>query len=57
MTPTTILFVWTMVAAGSSGREYMDWRALAEFTTPQNCQKAVERMGNVTPDRVRCVAK
>ncbi len=53
----TILFMWTVVAAGSSGRLYSDWRAVAEFTSIQHCKQAVERMGNIPPNHVRCVAK
>ena len=52
----TILFVWTMVAAGSSGREYSDWRALAEFSTPAACQKGIAELG-LQPTKARCVAK
>ena len=52
----TILFVWTMVAAGSSGREYLDWRALAEFSTPAACQKAIAELV-LKPGTARCVAK
>lgn len=51
----TILFVWTMVAA-STGREYMDWRALAEFSTTAACQKAIAELG-LQPSKARCVAK
>lgn len=53
---TTILFLWTMVAAGSSGREYNDWRALAEFSSMVNCEKAVERM-RIPKHLTRCVPK
>lgn len=53
---TTILFLWTMVAAGSSGREYSDWRALAEFSNLANCEKAVERMA-LPKNLTRCVPK
>lgn len=53
---TTILFMWTMVAAGSSGREYMDWRAIAEFTSLDHCKNAIQRM-EIPVERVKCVAK
>lgn len=53
---TTILFVWMMVAAGSGGREYRDWRALAEFSTPAACQAAIKALG-LAEDKARCVAK
>lgn len=52
----TILFVWTMVAAGSSGREYPDWRALAEFSTPASCRAAIKALG-LPEGRARCLAK
>jgi hypothetical protein len=52
----TILFVWTMAAAGSSGREYREWRALAEFSSLPACQRAVEVLG-IKPENARCVTK
>ena len=52
----TILFIWTMVAAGSGGREFMDWRPLGEFSSPQACQKAIATLG-IEPAKARCVAK
>jgi hypothetical protein len=52
----TILFVWTVVAGGGSSRHYMDWRALAEFSSRPACQKAIEELG-LTPDKARCVSK
>lgn len=53
---TTILFVWTIVAAGSSGREYVDWRVLAEFSAPAACKQAIATLG-LPQETARCVAK
>jgi hypothetical protein len=53
----TILFVWTVVAAGGSTvKPYADWRVLAEFSTPAACQSAIKELSLPT-DRARCVAK
>jgi hypothetical protein len=55
---TTILFVWMTVAvsSGSSGREYRAWQALAEFTSPEACQAAIEKLG-IASNTARCVVK
>lgn len=50
---TIILVVFTVVAAGSSGRLYEDWRPIGEFRTEQACQAAAASM-NVL-NRYRCL--
>lgn len=52
----TILFVLSVVAAGSSGREYTEWRALAEFSTPVSCQAAIKTL-DIPASKARCVPK
>ena len=52
----TILFVWTVVAAGSGGRVYEDWRVLSEFSSSAACEKAITDLG-LQPKKARCVAK
>jgi hypothetical protein len=51
----TILFVWTVVAAARSDN-HMDWRALAECSSPATCQRAIAELG-LKPGTARCVAK
>lgn len=52
----TLLMIWTMVAAGSSGREYRDWRVLAEFSSPATCEKAIADLG-LGPEKARCIKR
>lgn len=52
---TFILMLWTVVAAGSAGRVYTDWRPMGEFTSAAACVEAARQMNAL--DRYRCVAK
>lgn len=48
------LYLWTVVAAGSSARIYADWRAQGQFESVELCEKAKKTLG--IPDaNGRCV--
>lgn len=54
---TTILFIWTIVAAGGATVSVsQDWRAIAEFSSPAACQNAVATLG-IAKEKARCVPK
>ena len=50
----TILYLWIMVAAGSSGREYRAWVPSGEFAGIAACETAIKRLA-VKPELARCV--
>lgn len=52
---TTILFLWTVVAAGSGGI-YADWRSISEFTSPTACISAIKELG-IDEKNARCIPK
>lgn len=55
----TILFLWTVVAVGNAGsgsKAHMDWRAVAEFRSPEACVAAIKQLG-LNPEKARCAAK
>lgn len=47
------LLLWTVVAAGSSGRIYTDWRPVAHFSTAEQCRAAAADLNAL--DRYRCL--
>jgi len=52
---TTILFVWTLVAAAPNTK-HADWRPFGEFASIEACVKAAKVLV-VKPDQFRCVSK
>lgn len=56
---TTILFVWTIVAAHGdrhAGTRHFEWRVLAEFSSPAACERGIEALG-LKKDFARCILK
>jgi len=58
------LLIWTVVAAGSGGREYHDWKMLAEFhqaahsetglAAQKKCEDAAQQLG-LNSKLYRCI--
>lgn len=48
------LYLWAVVAAGSSGRLYQDWVPRGEYHSVELCQKAIGQLG-VEPNHTRCI--
>lgn len=51
---TTILFVWTIVAA-ASGHGGRDWRPMGEFSNEVVCKEAARQLA-IKPESFRCVS-
>jgi len=55
---STILFVWSVVAMGNTGkygREYYNgWTYSGEYATVQHCENAGRQLG-LKPESFRCV--
>lgn len=54
---TTILYIYMVLAAKSSGIDVRGWVYSGEYANPAACQKAAEMLNVENPLNVRCIDK